>query len=116
MKKRVLLFCTLLTMLFTIVAQAITTRADMIVPSLSFNSTTATCAIAIRADVDDADIYVEADLLKDGDPYRHWTGSGTGRLNFSRVAAVTKGHTYTFTADITIDGVEYSIRPISEDY
>lgn len=117
MKKRLILFIGLLAMIFSISAQAITPRANKLAPSFSINSSgLATCAIAIRAETSNDDIYVEAELLQDGDPYRSWTGSGTGRLNFSRVATVTKGHTYTFTADITIDGVEYSIRPISEDY
>lgn len=115
MKRKVLFFVILLAMLFTIAAQAITTRADMIVPSLSFNSTTATCVVAVDANSGD-EIIVEAELLEDGDLYRHWTGSGTSRLHFKRTAAVTKGHTYTFSAEVTIDGETYSTRPITKTF
>ena len=117
MKKRLLLFISLLAIIFSISAQAMSPRANKVAPSFSISSSgLATCAIAIRAETSNDDIYVEAELLQDGDPYRSWTGSGTGRLNFSRVATVTKGHTYTFTADITINGKEYSIMPITKDY
>lgn len=116
MKKRVLIFTLLLAMLFTVAAQAISTRATTFIPTLSISGKMATCVIDIIADTSNDDIYVEAELLQDGDSYRSWTGSGTGRLHFSRVATVTKGHTYTLTADITINGKEYSIKPISEDY
>ena len=116
MKKRVLIFVLLLATLFTVAAQAISTRASTFIPTLSIRGNMATCVIDIIADTSDDDIYVEAELLQDGDTYVHWTGSGTGDLYFSRVATVTRGHTYTLTADITIDGKEYSIKPISKDY
>ena len=115
MKKRILIFILLLTVLFTAVAQA-TTRADLMMPSLSIDDGLATCIVNIVAGQDDDDIFVEADLLKDGSSYRHWTGSGTGSLRFSRVATVTKGHTYTLEVDVTIDGETFSLRPISKDY
>lgn len=116
MKKRILLFIPLLTLLFTVAAQAISPRADTMAPSLSFRGNLASCVVEVVASDSDSDIYVEADLLQDGDPYVHWTGSGTGRLHFSRVATVTRGHTYTLEVDVTIDGETYTLRPISEDY
>lgn len=116
MKKKFLFLILLLATVCIMTAQAITTRASTIVPSLSFNSTTATCVVVIRADTDDADIIVNAELLEDGDPYRNWTGSGTGRLQFKRTASVRKGHTYTFSADVTIDGKTYSTRPITGSF
>lgn len=86
------------------------------IPSLTFNGTLATCAVTVVADNSRDEIEVEAELFKDGDSYRHWTGSGTGSLRFSRVATVTKGHTYTLEVDVTIDGETFSLRPISKDY
>ena len=116
MKKLVISLVLLIMMLSVATAQAISTRASTVLPSLSFSGNLATCVIEIVADSSNDDIRVEAELLKDCDSYRSWTGSGTGDLHFSRVATVTKGHTYTFTADITIDGKEYSIMPITKDY
>ena len=116
MKKRILSFMLLLPMLFIMSAQAASTRASVVMPSFTISGNLARCVIEIVADGSNDDIYVEAELLQDGDPYVRWTGSGTGDLHFSRVATVTRGHSYTFTADITIDGKEYSIMPISEDY
>lgn len=116
MKKRILSLIFLLSMLFVVSAQAVASRSDKIMPSLSFNGNLATCSVVVRAGEADDDIFIEADLLEDGDSYRHWTGSGTGSLNFSRVATVTKGHTYTLEVDVTIDGETFSLRPISKDY
>ena len=116
MKKRILSFILLLPMLFVMSAQAVSTRSSVVMPSLSFSGNLAKCVIEIVADGSSDDIHIEAELLQDGDSYRSWTGSGTGELHFSRVATITKGHTYTFTADITIDGTDYSIRPITKDY
>ena len=116
MQKRILLFILLLTLLFTVAAQAISPRADTMAPSLSFKGNLATCVVEVIASNSSSDIYVEAELLQDGDSYRNWTGSGTGSLHFSRVATVTKGHTYTLEVDVTIDGETFSLRPISKDY
>lgn len=116
MKKRIAVFVLLLSVLFTTFAQALVSRANVMVPSLSFNSTTASCVVAVIANSDDDEITVEAELLEDGDPYRNWTGYGTGSLNFRRTASVRKGHTYTFSAEVTIDGETYSTRPITKTF
>ena len=116
MKKRIISLVLLILMLSVATAQAISTRASTVIPSFTISGNLARCVIEIVADGSNDDIYVEAELLQDGDPYVRWTGSGTGDLHFSRVATVTRGHSYTFTADITIDGKEYSIMPISEYY
>ena len=58
MRKKFFLFVSLLTMLSIVSAQALASRANLIVPSLTFNSTTATCIVAVDASTG-ADITVE---------------------------------------------------------
>lgn len=107
MAKRLISLFLALMLLFSIPVSvyAITPRALVLAPMLSFNGTTANCQLTVTADTT-ADKLVAQIKLWDGDTcLRTWNVQGNGAIMFYDTHTVTRYRTYTLTADVTVNGV-----------
>lgn len=112
MKKRVIILILAAVMLLAIPAQA-TSRATTFMPSLTFEGATAKCGIVILGGTHDQ-IEVTLSLWHGNQLIDTWSEEGTGYLRMAETATVTKGNTYTMKVDLSINGEELDILPISK--
>lgn len=117
MKKKVIPFLFFLVLLFaqTVHAQAASLRTATIWPSMDFNGTTAQCSVSVTADHFTDDIEIVVKLWRNGQCIKTWEDSGTGYLIFDRTTTVTRGYTYTMTADVTLDGAIQPTVSVSKE-
>lgn len=104
MKKRVLILSLVFALLLAIPAQAATNanRNDL---TLSFSGSTANCTLVVRTENSDDEIEVTMQLWQDDLCRATWTADGSGYLRMSKTKTVTRGETYTLTANVTINGI-----------
>lgn len=86
-------------------AYAATSRATSIMPSLSFEGTTAKCQVTVVGNSTSEVIGVTVKLWYGSTCLQTWTASGNGYVVLSKTATVTAGRTYKMTVDVTINGV-----------
>lgn len=113
MKKKIIAIVLILTMLgaMGMTASAAESRASTIIPTLTFDGTTANCQASITGIGKTIDATLElwhGDTLVDS-----WDGTATSRLILSGSCTVTKGQTYTLKVSGTIGGVEFEGTPVS---
>lgn len=104
LKKRIFPILLIFLMVLSTTAYADSQRVAQIVPSISFNGTTATCTVFIAADYATDDIDATIKLWHGNECIKTWERSSVGTLTFSGDAKVTKGETYKLTVDVTLDG------------
>ena len=108
MKKRFIAVGLILVMFLSIQVLAAQVRSQVI-PSLSFSSTTANCAVTV---VDPgAEIDIELTLWYGNTKVASWNDSGTSVVSIDETCRVVKGRTYTLTVTGTINNED--ITPIS---
>lgn len=94
----------LLVSLIPMSAVAVTPKAPLIYPTLSFNGTTATCGLVVSAENNDQ-ISATVKLMRGSTVVATWYPSAVGTLSFSRTATVSRNTTYTLTAQVYINGI-----------
>lgn len=104
MKKSISAILLLIALLIPVSAQAASPRTSRVYPSLSFDSTTATCSVYISGNKTTDSIALTAKLWQGSKCITTWHASGTGYLNFSKTKTVSSGSSYKLTADVTING------------
>ena len=104
MKKTAFLAALLIVFMLPMHTQAEVMRASKVFPSLTFNGTTAECAVTIIADNAEDNISVTVKLWQNSTCLKTWTDSGTGHLNFSGTKTVPATGQYKLTVNTTING------------
>jgi hypothetical protein len=117
LKKKAIPFLLFLVLLFAqpVYAEAASPRTATIWPSMAFNGTTAQCSVSVTADHFTDDIEIVVKLWRNGQCIKTWEDSGTGYLIFDRTTTVTRGYTYTMTADVTLDGALQPTVSVSKE-
>ena len=117
LKKKAISFLLFLVFLFAqpVCAEAASPRAATIWPSLAFNGTTAQCSVSVTAEHFTDDIEIVVKLWRNGQCLKTWEDSGTGYLIFDKTTTVTKGYTYTLTADVVLDGAIQPTVSVSKE-
>lgn len=115
MKKKVLALTLVLVLTLSTVAQAAgPARTKRIDPTLSFGATTVTCTVVAQGNSPTDTVSVTAKLWTSGVCKGTWTGRGTGTVTVKGSRAITKGATYTLTADVTINGVAQPTKSVTK--
>lgn len=112
MKKRVIILILAAVLLLAIPTQAVS-RATTCMPSLTFEGMTAKCGIVVLGGTHD-EIEVTLSLWHGNQLLATWSEEGTGYLSMAETATVTRGNTYTLEVDLTINGEEVDVMPISK--
>lgn len=111
MKKRIIPLIIIFVFLLSISANAVEARATTIIPSLTFDGTTATCMVSV---IDTGkSIKVTLELWCGNDFIDSWSESGTSRVIISEECSVIKGNTYTLKVSGTVDGKNFTGQPVS---
>lgn len=84
-----------------------------IIPSITFDGTTATCKVIARGENASDAVTVTAKLWQGNTCLKTWTASGTRNVTLSKTATVQKGKTYKLTADVTINGVKQTMKSVT---
>lgn len=83
---------------------AVTPRAIIVNPGITFNQGIATCTVNVTANYTTDSIFVIVKLFdEDGNGVKTWVQSGSGFVNFSRTIEVTSGTEYTLRAYVTVN-------------
>ena len=110
MRKQLLALSLILVMLLGITAQASgPAMLPAAQPSLSFSGTTASCRIIVRGDRSSDTLSATAKLWTGKTCLKTWTIKGTGKIQTTKTATVSKGKTYKLTVDYTVNGVKKSV-------
>ena len=91
---------------------AVEPRATNMIPTLSFNGTTANCKVIITSYGNDIDATME--LWNGSKLVDSWSDEGTSTLTITGSRTVTKGVTYTLKVYGTADGQSFSSTPLSK--
>ena len=91
-------------MLFPSTAYAASFRVAPVVPSISFNGTTASCTVFVYAEQMTDDIDAVIKLWQGSQCIKTWEESSVGDLACSGTATVSRGKTYQLTVDVTLAG------------
>ena len=84
-------------------------------PGLSFSGTTATCSLDVYAAHATDPIVASVTLKHGSSTVKQWTNlTANGILNFSDVAGVVHGYTYTMQVTLTINGVPYMVSDVTK--
>ncbi len=112
--KKIASFMLVIIILFAFTASAYAEeplRVNTIIPSLSFQGTTAYCEVLVTAP--GKSISVSMELYEGANLIASWNGSGTSIVSLSKKATVESGHTYTLSVDGTINGTAFSAPDIT---
>lgn len=82
-------------------------------PSLSFSGTTASCRIIVRGDRSSDTLSATAKLWTGKTCLKTWTIKGTGKIQTTKTATVSKGKTYKLTVDYTVNGVKQPQKSVT---
>lgn len=104
MKNRICPIILAFFLLFSTTAYAASPRVAPVVPSITFNGTTAVCSVLVIADKSSDSIDATIKLWQGNQCIKTWTDSSTGDLDFSGKYGVSKGKTYELTVDVSISG------------
>ena len=111
MVKRFLGAILIITMLVAVPAHAASSRSANAIPVLEFNGTQATCMVFIGADRESDKIVATMALWQGSTLVKSWNSSGSGWLEISKTATVSKNKTYKLVVNYSINGTSYS--PVS---
>ena len=100
MRKRVAALTVIVVFLLTVTATAMISRAVSVVPTLSYNGTTAVCQVFAVGNTEDEIIYAAVKLMHGNEVVESWYPSATGILDFTETVDVTYGETYTLTVRV----------------
>ena len=106
MRKIALLLAVVLVLSAPLSAQAAMPRTE-IIPTLSFSGTTARCEVIVDADHTYDYVVVMLKLFHGNNLIAQWSEANAGSVDISETCTVTKGVTYTLTAQVTINGYSY---------
>ena len=109
MKKRICALTAIFLMLLSISVNAVETRAKKPTYTLTFDGTTAICAVDISGETLSSKISATVRLWDGSTRLKTWTDSGTGALSFSETHSkdIKSGKSYKMTVDYTIAGKSY---------
>ncbi len=109
MKKRICSLVAVFLLILSMTVSAADSRASALSPSLTFDGTTATCAIDISGNTMSDSIKATVKLYHGSTCLKTWTDSGTGYLFFSETYSknIEVGQKYKMTVDYTIAGKSY---------
>ena len=96
--------------------QAATPRILSIRPGISFSGNIATCTAPIMGDSSSDRMEAVIKLWRGSSCIETWEASGNGYIFFSETANATKGHTYTLTVDLSVNGVAQDTVSFSKKY
>lgn len=105
MKKRLIPLLLVLVLMLSTVASAAEPRVAQAVPSLSFEGTTANCAVSVTDF--GSEIKATLTLWKGNRVVDSWYGEGTSILRITGSCEVVKGVSYSLKVTGTIDGVPF---------
>ncbi len=108
MKKTLCLIFALILLTATVLpisTSAATPKSISIIPSLGFDGTTAELGLEVNCGYLTDSISAVVILWEGNFALDQWHPSGSGFLDFIETYSVSRGHTYTLTADVTINGV-----------
>ena len=114
MMKRIFLLASILALALSITAHASSPRAVLVLPSLSFSGTTATCTVRINGNVASDTISAAIELRNGNTCVDSWTVSGIGYVYFVETAGVSVGKEYTLAVDAVVNGKAYPTATISK--
>lgn len=116
MKRRVviLLIAMMIIASMPVYAFANTSRILVIVPSLSFEGTTANCSLTVTGNNSTDRIEAVIKLWYGDTCLETWSKSGTGYLFFNDTHSVVWNREYTLTADVEINDVPKPTASISK--
>lgn len=113
MVKRFLGAILIITMLVAVPAHAASSRTFRVFPDLEFNGTTAICTVAVMGNQESDKIVATMALWQGSTLVKSWNSSGSGRLEISKTATVSKNKTYKLVVNYSINGTSYSPVSIS---
>ncbi len=111
-KKTILLFLAILMVLSVSVSAAVA-RNTFIMPDLSFSNGNANCVLSVVADDTSDTITAEIRLYRGIFRVKKWEAEDVGILEFRETTSAATGATYTMEVDVTVGGVEYSTRSVT---
>lgn len=106
MKKRVTAMVLVPLFALSMTAYAAESRANKVIPSLTFDGTTANCEVLISDP--GAEIEVTLTLYRTLSRIGSWSASGTSYVVINEECEVKNGLEYRLVATGTIDGVDFS--------
>ena len=93
-------------MILAVPAYAVSPRAIMVAPDITFNGTEAECTVRITANNAADEIVATMELWHGTTFIDSWDGDGLWTLKLSGTTAVQKGKTYTLVVEYSVNGVE----------
>ena len=118
-EKRVMAVVTVLCMivsLMTVYASEAEPQSIRTTASISITGSNVTCTGIVLGNAKDP-ISAEMKLWRDNTCIAIWSAKGTGNLNIVKTKSVTKGHTYKFTVDANVAGLnQQRVTSSSFDY
>ena len=89
-----------------------TTRARRTSLNLTFSGSTAICKVMVQDS--NKEISTTMQLWRGNTLVATWSGSGTSYVYLSKTKAVTSGTTYTLKAFGTINGIPFTLAPVTK--
>ena len=111
MKKRFVPLVLVFIFILSLSANAAEPRADLVIPKLSFEDTTANCSVTITAP--GKEIKATMTLWYGSQVVDSWSGTATSALFLSGSTQVVGGRTYTLTVTGTIGGITFGAESVS---
>lgn len=102
---RVAIITLVLILVVPITAFAATPRSLLVIPQITFQGRTATCALTVTTESTDNQITATIKLWDGDNCLETWNASGAGYLFFDENYTVKHAGEFTLTADVTINGV-----------
>lgn len=115
MKKRIFALTVLMMLALSVTVCAVETRKAAPRPTLTFNGTTATCAVDISGESLSDKINATVKLWDGSTCLQTWMNSDTGILSFSETHSkdIKSGKSYKMTVNYTIAGKSYPQLSVS---
>ena len=111
MKKRFVPLVFVFILILSLSANAAEPRANLVVPKLSFEDTTASCSVTITAP--GKEIKATMNLWYGNRLIGSWSGTATSALFISGSTQAVDGRTYTLRVTGTIGGVAFAAESVS---
>ncbi len=113
MKKKYIPMSLVVLMVISISVSAAVMRSTVIMPDLSFSNGNANCVLSVVAANNDDLITAEIRLYRGIFRVKKWEAEAVGILAFNETTSAATGATYTMEVDVTVGGVEYSTRSVT---
>ena len=105
LKRISLCLLVIMIIILTVPAYAVSPRATMVVPNITFNGTEADCNVRITANKATDKIVATMELWQGTTLIDSWNGNGLWTLKLNGTADVQKNKTYTLVIEYSINGV-----------